>query len=145
LTKNKANGEVVLFNESGMDVPLTVEQASHIATVVFETEHCDWSQLEVVFVDEKRIIEINKLHLLGDYVTDIITYHYQDENEPVEGTIFCCAQRIKEQADEYKTTENHEFNRILIHGLLHLCGYDDRNEHDKSEMTAKENEYLEKI
>lgn len=141
--RKKQNKPIIqLYNESGIEIPLTESIAENTAILVFDSEGCSLQSLEIVFVDEDKIVEINEMHLGRDYVTDIITYHYQEENEPIEGTIFCCAQRILEQAKELETEPKQEFLRIYIHGLLHLCGYNDTTTEEKLQMTQKENEYL---
>jgi len=146
LLKMKADPEEILFyNESGIDIPVHLQDITNITQLVFSEEKTEWESLEFVFLDEKGIIDINTLHLNRDYVTDVITYHYQNEDEPVEGTIYLCAQRIKEQSEEFKTNETDEFNRIIIHALLHLCGYDDDSPNGKALMTNKENYYLSRI
>jgi rRNA maturation RNase YbeY len=141
--RKKQNKPIIqLYNESGIEIPLTQSITEKVGNLVFDSEGVSLQSLEIVFVDEDKIVEINEMHLGRDYVTDIITYHYQDENEPVEGTVFCCAQRIFEQAKELETEPKQEFLRIYIHGLLHLCGYNDTTTEEKLQMTQKENEYL---
>jgi rRNA maturation RNase YbeY len=94
-------------------------------------------------VDEDEIVRINKEHLDRDYVTDIITFRYDESDaDAIEGTMFCCAPRIAEQAEEFNESRKREFLRIYIHGLLHLIGYEDKSDQQKKEMTAKEETYL---
>lgn len=114
--------------------------------MVADGEDASFHFIELVYVNEEGIVEINKKHLGRDYVTDIITFRY-DEGETyseVEGTLFCCAPRIKEQALEFKESEFSEFCRILIHGLLHLLDYNDQSDEEKKKMRALENHYLDK-
>lgn len=100
--------------------------------------------IEAVYVDEPEIIRINQEHLERDYVTDIITFRYDDdpEHRHVEGTLFCCAPRITEQAGEFNSSEEREFRRILIHGLLHLLDYEDQTDDERRQMRKLENRYL---
>ncbi|HBQ58395.1 MAG TPA: rRNA maturation RNase YbeY, partial [Balneolaceae bacterium] len=109
-------------------------------------ESAKFELVELVYVSEDEIVRINKEHLDRDYVTDIISFRYDDDedsgdNTAIEGTLFCCAPRIKEQAEDFGETADREFKRILIHGLLHLIGYDDRSEAEKKRMTELENTY----
>ncbi len=145
MTKNPDTRNFKLFNESGIDIPLSKKTASAIAGLVFESEKKEWESVEVVYVDEQSIIELNKKHLQKSYITDIITFHYHDEGKPIEASLFCCAHRIKEQAKEYESNEEKEFSRVLIHGILHLCGFEDASDEQKSQMRAKENEYLKQL
>lgn len=135
---------VQIFNESGEDIPLSEKEANAILPAFCEKEHCHFSFVELVYVDENEIVRINKEHLDRDYITDIISFRYDEntDNREIEGTLFCCAPRIKEQAQEFAGSEKEEFQRILIHGLLHLVGYNDATAEEKNRMTALENHYL---
>jgi rRNA maturation RNase YbeY len=135
------------FNESDENVPLQQSEASSILNLISKHEEASFELVELVYVDEQEIIRINKEHLDRDYVTDIISFRYDDghennDNSAIEGTLFCCALRIIEQATEFDQTKEQEFRRIFIHGLLHLIGYEDDNEAMKKEMTILENKYL---
>jgi probable rRNA maturation factor len=139
--------QIDLFNESGLDIPLLESDFLEMAKLVSIGESRYFSLLELVYVDEKTIVEVNKKYLNRDYVTDIITFPYSDSesdltSQEIEGTIYMCNQRIREQADELSLPITEEFRRVYIHGLLHLCGYNDDNSESKMKMTAKENYYL---
>lgn len=136
-----------LFNESGFNVPVGQKELAKIAEVIRYKESCVFKLVEVAFVDIPEIIRINKEHLEREYVTDIITFRYDEDtdNQSIEGTLYCCAPRIAEQATEFNQPEAAEFKRIIIHGLLHLIGYDDRSPEAKKQMRAKEDFYLAKI
>jgi probable rRNA maturation factor len=141
---------IELFNESGLDIPLSESDLLKIANLVSKGENRYFSLLELVYVDEKTIIEVNKKYLNHDYVTDIITFPYSEAgtdliSQEIEGTIYMCTQRIIEQSDELTIPAKEEFSRVYIHGLLHLCGYHDDNQSSKQEMTEKENFYLQRI
>lgn len=136
---------IQLFNESGTAIPVDESDLQRIVSAITEDESCTFDLLEVVYVDEEEILRINREYLEHDYVTDIITFRY-DENESIrniEGTLYCCTARIYEQAIELDQEAPTEFQRILIHGLLHLCGYQDETDKQKQVMTARENHYLE--
>lgn len=108
-------------------------------------QDASFATVELVYVDEKGIVDINKEHLGRDYVTDIISFRYDDSEDlkAIEGTLYCCAPRISEQSRELETPESQEFYRIFIHGLLHLTGLNDQTDEDKAAMTRLENQYLE--
>lgn len=140
-----------IFNESGIDIPLTDTDFDSILSSVENGEQVTFGFIEVVYVDEKTIVDVNQEHLGRSYVTDIITFTYEGSDDEefnaldgtdIDGTIYMCAQRIKEQAGDFGVTQIQEFKRIFIHGLLHLCGFDDSSEELKSVMTQKENQYL---
>jgi rRNA maturation RNase YbeY len=134
-----------IYNESLVNIPLDQTTAKKILSLIEYHEKVTYSFVELVYVDETEIIRINTEHLDRDYVTDIISFRYDegsDSNNEIEGTLYCCAPRIEEQAGDFEETPEREFMRILIHGLLHLIGYDDQTEEDKSSMTKLENKYL---
>ena len=138
------------FNESDEKVPLSQSKAESILQIICEHEDAGFAFLELVFVTEQEIVRINKEHLNRYYVTDIISFRYdgdddQDDskdNKAIEGTLFCCAPRIIEQSAEFKEPVEREFQRIFIHGLLHLIGYEDSTDAKKATMTELENKYL---
>jgi rRNA maturation RNase YbeY len=136
-----------LFNESDEKVPLSQSKAETILRIISDKEKVTFSLVELVFVNEEEIVRINKEHLNRYYVTDIISFRYNDEpgledNTALEGTLFCCAPRIIEQSAEFKEPVEREFQRIFIHGLLHLIGYEDSKAKEKEAMTELENRYL---
>ena len=136
--------DIQLFNQTSCSLPVSEAQIRQIASVLSQHENCSFLLLEVVFVDEEEIVRINKEYLGHRYITDIITFRYdkKDYNSGIEGTLYCCAPRIKEQALEYDVPAENEFRRIVIHGLLHLIGYDDQSERAQRQMTEKEDFYL---
>lgn len=136
-----------LFNESDEKIPLSKSKAESILRIIEKHEEAEFSLIELVYVNEQEIVRINKEHLNRYYVTDIISFRYDDDsnseyNKAIEGTLFCCAPRIIEQSAEFKEPVEREFQRIFIHGLLHLIGYEDSTEKEKSAMTELENKYL---
>ena len=91
-----------------------------------------------IFCDDERILEVNKQYLNHDYYTDIITFDYT-EGQIISGDIFISLDTVKSNSDEFKASFEQELNRIIIHGILHLCGQSDNTPDLRSEMTAKEN------
>jgi rRNA maturation RNase YbeY len=136
--------DIQVFNQTDIPLPLSQAIYDELALTIAAEENCSFSFVEVVYVDEQEIICINQEHLDRDYVTDIITFRYDDQsdNQEIEGTMFCCAPRIVEQAEEFGESSKREFLRIYIHGLLHLAGYEDQTDEQKKQMTAKEDTYL---
>ena len=81
-------------------------------------------------------------YLQHDYFTDIITFDYCEKNI-LSGDLFISIDSVRENAVYYGTDFNEELNRVMVHGILHLIGYDDHSEEEISQMRAKENYYLE--
>jgi rRNA maturation RNase YbeY len=84
---------------------------------------------------------VNKKYLQHDYFTDIITFDYV-EDDRINGDIFISIDRVKENAKQFSKTFENELNRILIHGILHLLGYKDKDKREKEVMTEKEDFHL---
>lgn len=134
-----------LFNRSGHSIPLDETQALSLLRLVEEGERCSFALVELVYVKAKRMREINSQYLGRDYLTDIITFRYDEESEEeMEGTLYCCAERIREQAGEYGEPAEREFRRVFLHGLLHLAGYGDDMPEDREHMRALEDRYLDR-
>ena len=98
--------------------------------------------LNLIFCDDKFIREYNKEYLGHDYSTDIITFHDENEKGETEGELLMSAETISENALRFKTGEEEELKRVVVHGVLHLCGYKDKTSRQKVLMRKKENEYL---
>lgn len=98
--------------------------------------------LQYIICTNKKILKINKKYLKHDYYTDIITFDLSEDPKEIEGDIYISYQTIKENAKVYKTSIDNELKRVMAHGLLHLCGYNDQSEKDKKTMSAKEDYYL---
>lgn len=97
--------------------------------------------ISFIFCSDDYLLNINRQYLDHDYYTDIITFDYV-EGDLISGDIFISADRIKENAVLFKVSFQNELNRIIIHGILHLIGYKDKESIDKMTMTAKEDFYL---
>lgn len=97
-----------------------------------------------IFCNDEKILEVNRQYLQHDYYTDIITFDYSEGNK-ISGDIFISLDTVQSNAEELNQQFEDELNRILIHGILHLCGQDDKTPQLRSEMTQKENDALAKL
>lgn len=98
-------------------------------------------EIAYVFCSDEKILEVNRQYLQHDYYTDIITFDYT-EGHVISGDIFISVDTVADNARELNITFDDELLRILIHGILHLCGQDDKTPELRQEMTRKENEAL---
>lgn len=94
-----------------------------------------------IFCSDEKILEINKAYLQHDYYTDIITFDYTDENV-ISGDIFISLDTVESNAKEFNTDYLEELHRIIIHGILHLCGINDKGPGEREYMTECENKAL---
>ena len=95
------------------------------------------------FCDDKFLLALNKKFLKHNTLTDIITFQYPDEK--LSSEIFISIPRVKENAKKFKVPFKNELNRVMIHGVLHLCGYKDKTTTSKKEMRKKEDYYLHEL
>lgn len=99
---------------------------------------CD---VNVIFCSDNYILDINIKYLSHDYYTDIITFDYC-EGDKLSGDLFISVDSVRENACFYGTEFDDELNRVIVHGLLHLIGYDDHKKEDIKVMRSKEDYYL---
>ena len=97
--------------------------------------------LNVIFCSDECLKEINIKYLNHDYYTDIITFDYCVE-KIVSGDLYISIDRVKENSKIFNESFINELNRVVIHGVLHLCGYNDKTEADQKIMRNLENKYL---
>ncbi len=108
---------------------------------VAESESKRLGDVAVIFCSDNYILDVNIKYLQHDYYTDIITFDYCEGNR-LSGDLFISIDSVRENASFYGTEFADELNRVIVHGLLHLIGYDDHTEEDIAMMRAKENYYL---
>ncbi len=94
-----------------------------------------------IFCDDPKILEVNKQYLQHDYYTDIITFDYTEE-DTISGDIFISLDTVKSNSQEQGTRYEEELNRVIIHGILHLCGINDKGPGEREIMEAAENKAL---
>ena len=97
--------------------------------------------VNIIFCSDNYILDVNMKYLQHDYFTDIITFDYC-EKDVLSGDLFISIDSVRENARFYGTEFADELNRVMVHGLLHLIGYDDHSEADIAVMRQKENYYL---
>ena len=107
-----------------------------------EEEKKSLVHIEIIFCDDDYLLHLNQKFLQHDTLTDIITFNYSEDDQAIQGELYISLQRVKENAEAFEQTFLNETHRVIIHGILHLVGYNDSSQHDKEVMTAKENYYL---
>ena len=138
---------IEVYNETNCDA--YIKDIENILKLGLKHMNIKDSYISVVIVDKDRIHEINKTYRNIDKVTDVISFAFED-NEGITpdglrilGEIYLCMDKAKEQAVEYGHSNKREICYLVIHGLLHLLGYDHEKEEDKKKMRTKEEEILE--
>lgn len=109
-------------------------------TQVIKKHEKKTGSINYIFTTDIFLLEINKTYLHHDYFTDIITFNFSD-NKAIHGDIYISIDRVRENAATYKTGDS-EMNRVMIHGILHLLGFDDNTDGNKAKMRQAEDECL---
>ena len=108
---------------------------------VISSEEFKEDEINYVFCDDEYLHKINVEFLNHDTLTDIISFDYSI-GKIIQGDIFISIERVRDNAADFKTPFNEELKRVIVHGVLHYCGYKDKTDEDASLMREKENHYL---
>ena len=106
--------------------------------LITEKEKHKLGNIAYIFCSDDELLEINIKHLNHNTLTDIITFDYT-ENNKISSDIFISVDRVLENAKKFNTAFENELYRVMIHGILHLCGYKDKTKTDAELMRKKEN------
>ncbi|MFT3993269.1 MAG: rRNA maturation RNase YbeY [Dysgonomonas sp.] len=98
-------------------------------------------EIAYIFCSDEKILEVNNQYLQHDYYTDIITFDYTEDNV-ISGDIFISTDTVKSNSEQFNTDYQNELHRIIIHGILHLCGINDKGPGEREHMTECENKAL---
>ncbi|MCB0438587.1 MAG: rRNA maturation RNase YbeY [Mangrovimonas sp.] len=109
-----------------------------------EAESCSQGEINYIFCDDEYLHKLNVEFLNHDTLTDIISFDYSI-GKIVHGDIFISIERVADNAQDFKVTFEEELARVIIHGILHLCGYKDKTDEDAQVMRLKENHYLNQL
>jgi probable rRNA maturation factor len=116
---------------------------------VAHSHHFNIEHLNFIFCSDVYLLKINQQFLKHDTYTDIITFDYGNnhfqKSKAITGEIYISVERIKENARKFKTSVNDELHRVMIHGVLHLCGFKDKKVLEKKAMRAQEDIALRKL
>lgn len=108
---------------------------------IFRKERVRLKSLNYIFCSDKRLLTINRQFLKHDYLTDIITFQLS-ETGPVEAEIYISIDRVRENAKILSVTLKSELHRVIFHGVLHLCGYGDKENEQEKIMRKMEDLYI---
>lgn len=111
---------------------------------VLKQEQRKLGTLNFIFTNDRNILQVNKNFLNHDYYTDIITFPMEIPGLPDGGEIYISIDRVSDNARQLGLSFNEELDRVLVHGILHLCGYKDKTKSQEKEMRALEDKYLSK-
>jgi len=117
------------------------ELYSRWVSSIIDTEFKVEGTINYIFCDDSYLLKINEEYLKHDTLTDIISFDYSIGKE-LHGDIFISVERVRENAVDYRVDFTEELNRVMAHGILHYCGYNDKNKEDELVMRLKEEEKM---
>jgi probable rRNA maturation factor len=132
----------ITFQNSGVRLNLKDKKklkAWIVSVIKNEKKHC--GQVNFLFTTDQDVLEKNQQFLSHSTLTDIITFDYTESNT-VNGDIIISIERVRENAAKFSSQFNDELRRVMIHGILHLCGYKDKSEEEKKLMRRREDRSL---
>lgn len=131
---------VFVYNEKGIKVDKKI--VGRIVKLISDELQLCVDSLEFNFISSKTMVELNKKYLRHNYGTDIITFDYSDEKNNLDGEIFISLEDALENSKMYKVSADNELLRLIVHGILHLIGYNDTSVKKKKEMKLVEDELV---
>ena len=129
------------FFEDIESFEVSLELYTEKISYIIDNEGFTKENIVIVFCSDSFLLDLNKKHLNHDYFTDIITFSYTTLDR-ISGDLFISVDRVKENALKEGVSFERELERVVYHGVLHLCGYNDKTPEDIKEMRSKENYYL---
>ena len=135
--------ELIQFFEEDITMPdfFSEEKVRHWLFKVAGTYHKEIDSITYIFCNDSYLLDINRQYLDHDDLTDIITFPY-DESDHLQADIFISIERVADNAHMLGTSYEEELHRVMVHGLLHLCGIKDKTDEDACKMRAAEDAAL---
>lgn len=136
---------MILYNAEGVKMP-AIKRRENSAWVkaVAASYGKKVGEIAYIFVNDKKILDVNRQYLQHDYYTDIITFDYTDD-DTISGDLFISLDTVRSNAEQIGTTYEQELRRVIIHGILHLCGINDKGPGEREKMEAAEDKALNMI
>lgn len=129
------------------ETELQLDNEEHLSQWISNTitnEGFSEGEINYIFCDDAYLIDLNIEFLDHDTLTDIISFDYT-LGKLINGDVYISIERVRENADDFEVTFENELSRVMIHGILHYCGYKDKTEAEEAEMRSKENYYMAKL
>jgi len=132
----------IFFHKEGINFDIRERQKiRQWIKKVIENEGKKLGELNVILTGDKELLELNKTYLSRKYLTDVITFEYNQEKK-ISGDIYISVERIRENALKFNERVDREILRVIIHGILHLMGYKDKKDEEQTKMRQREDECL---
>jgi len=133
--------KISIHNDSNENLLIKQKAIIELCSKVLDAENCNDAQIDFILKDREFLNLLKKEYFKMDVYTDVMAFNLGDKNK-IEGEVYISVEDVLENSKLYSKTFNEEFLRIIIHGLLHLLGYDDKTKKEKDNMTLLEEKYL---
>tara|TARA_A100001037_G_C15046157_1_gene587841 strand:+ start:792 stop:1238 length:447 start_codon:yes stop_codon:yes gene_type:complete len=130
------------YNDCDLEISYDIDKLKKIILYIFNEEKSKLDEISVIFVNRNKLSKLKKEYFNKDQYTDVMVFNLENENSPIEGEVYISIDDVRLNSKEYNVTFNKEFKRVLIHGILHLIGYNDDSKIAKQKMTKLEDKYL---
>ena len=134
---------MISYQTEGIDMPaIKKRETTALIKAVADTYGKKVGEIAYIFCSDEKILEVNRQYLQHDYYTDIITFDYC-EGKKLSGDLFISLDTVRTNAEQFNAPYETELYRVIIHGILHLCGINDKGPGEREIMEAAENKALE--
>ena len=131
-----------IINDYNEKLVYDVSLVNQLVNSVFLGEHQAKAEVNIILTNRESLSSLKKQYFNVDQFTDVIAFNLEDKDEDIEGEVYISIDDVLENSKAFSVTFNNEFKRVLIHGVLHLLGYDDHEEDDIKIMRDLEQKYL---
>jgi probable rRNA maturation factor len=133
--------KISLINRKILREKLEIRKIEKVVRELARNEKKRLGEIEIILLDDQELLKINRNFLKHDYFTDVITFSYSKKDK-IMGDIYISADTVRNNADKFKQDFLLELTRVIIHGMLHLAGYDDKSDKEKRLIKKREDFYL---
>lgn len=137
-----ANSNILFFSEGIVFNIRSKKRLREWINASMELENKKPGSINFIFCDDEYLLEINSKYLKHNTLTDVITFNNSDHPNIITSDIFISVERVRENAKHFQVSFVKELQRVMIHGILHLLGYNDKTTEEKTTMRSKEDYYL---
>lgn len=138
---NKVIPQVRFHFPSACNLPQRRQLKAFILSI-FQKEKRAIESIDIVFCDDNYVLSLNQQFLRHDYYTDILSFPLSDKGKPLMAEIYISTDRVTDNAKNLESSFREELHRVIFHGLLHFCGYNDKSLREKKTMRDAEDYYL---
>ena len=137
--------QITVYNDYDSKFLYNSESISNLVLYIFKDKKVKLNALSIILTDSISLSKLKKKYFNVNQFTDVIAFNLNNENDCIEGEIYISIDDVKENAKIYSESFENEFKRVIIHGSLHLMGFDDSTEDEKKTMTDLENIFINKF